>query len=380
MSTKHLDDVLATSDLTRWVEAQRQPVLSIVVPVRNEVQAIARTLGQLLTQDFDSRWYEIIVVDGESTDDTRSQVEAIISQNSNVRLLTNPKRLASAARNIGVRAAQGEYILIVDGHCEIKTPWLFRNVIQAFRDSGADCLGRPQPLDVSEGNATQRAIAVARSSWLGHHPDSFIYSAEPRFVPAHSVAVAYCRSVFDKVGYFDEQFDACEDVEFNTRIDNAGLTCYFTPAIAVHYVPRASLTGLFKQLARYGRGRVRLMRKHPSTFSWKSLLPAVFVAGVVVGLPLSFASRWLGLVYVVALLVYGVTVGVVSLQLAARRSWMTLARLPFVFATIHVASGWGAAAEALFGPSIREPLQENSSDTEVANRDAEARTRPNVAC
>jgi len=372
--------VLAASDLTRWVEAQRQPVLSVVVPVRNEVQAIARTLGQLLAQEFDSRWYEIIVVDGESTDDTRSQVEAIASQHSNVRLLLNPKRLSSAARNIGVRDARGEYILIVDGHCEIKTPWLFRNVIQAFRDSGADCLGRPQPLDVSEANATQRAIAVARSSWLGHHPDSFIYSDEPRFVPAHSVAVAYCRTVFDKVGYFDEQFDACEDVEFNTRIDNAGLRCYFTPAIAVHYVPRASFTGLFKQLARYGRGRVRLMRKHPSTFSWKSLLPAVFVAGVLVGLPLSFANHWLEIVYLVALIVYGAMVCFVSLCLAVSSSDLSvLPRLPFVFATIHVASGWGAAAEILLGRSIRRSLHTDSSESGLAHQ-AEARTRPNVVC
>ena len=86
---------------------------------------------------------------------------------------------------------------------------------------------------------------MARSSWLGHHPDSFIYSKEERFVPAISVAVAYRRDVFDKVGFFDENFDACEDVELNHRIDKNRLKCYFTPSITVQYCPRKSLGGLF---------------------------------------------------------------------------------------------------------------------------------------
>ena len=81
------------------------------------------------------------------------------------------------------------------------------------------------------------------------------------FVPPQSVAIAYRREVFDRIGLFDERFDACEDVEFNQRADEAGLTCFFTPRVAVHYHPRSTLSGLFRQMARYGRGRVRLARR-----------------------------------------------------------------------------------------------------------------------
>jgi hypothetical protein len=66
-----------------------------------------------------------------------------------------------------------------------------------------ECVGCPQPLDVTSATGLQRAIAAARSSPLGQHPDSFIYSTEPPFVPAGSVAVAYRREVFEIVGYFD---------------------------------------------------------------------------------------------------------------------------------------------------------------------------------
>ena len=111
---------------------------------------------------------------------------------------------------------------------------------------------------MEEASALQKAIAAARASWLGHHPDSFVYSSQEQFVPAKSVAVAYRRSVFDMVGLFDESFDTCEDVELNHRIDRAGLRCYFTPKIAIRYSPRLSLRALFLQMARYGRGRVRI--------------------------------------------------------------------------------------------------------------------------
>ena len=66
---------------------------------------------------------------------------------------------------------------------------------------------------------------------------------------------------------------ACGDVRSGpvkrvaSAVDRAGLRCFFTPRVAVHYYPRASLRGLFFQMMRYGRGRVRLLRnpKHPQT-------------------------------------------------------------------------------------------------------------------
>src|SRR5262249_37322445 len=154
-------------------------------------------------------------------------------------------------------------------------------VADAFRRSGADCIGRPQPLDVREATTFQRAVAAARSSWLGHHPDSYIYASAEGFVPPPSVALAYRREVFERVGLFGGRFDACEDVEFNHRVARAGLRCFFTPRVAARYVPRGSVRGLFRQMVRYGRGRVRLARKHSDTVSPRGFMPALFVFGLI---------------------------------------------------------------------------------------------------
>jgi succinoglycan biosynthesis protein ExoA len=346
--------------------------LSVIIPVRNEAEHISYVLDRLLAQNYEPEKLEIIVVDGLSEDATPQIVQEYVQKHPQiVRYFENPKRLSCAARNIGIQNSKGEAVLIVDGHCIIDNDDMLRNVSEAFTQSGADCLGRPQPLEMKDATALQWAIATARRSPLGHHPDSFIYSGKAQFSPASSVAVAYKKSVFEKVGYFDESFDACEDVEMNTRIDAAGLTCYFDPAIAVRYVPRKTLSRLAKQMNRYGRGRVRLWRKHRHTASLKSFAPGLFVLGFLLGMPFAlfvgvyhfipgFFEAMLGAflcttlcipayIWVVVLILYSIIVIVESVRLAnQQKRWNMLPILPFVFCFIHAGYGDGILREFFF--------------------------------
>ena len=327
-----------------------RPFVSVIVPVRNEATFLAETLYQLLEQRYDAARFEILVADGRSTDATRALVAELQTRYAQLRLLDNPRRWSSAGRNVAVRASRGDIVLLIDGHCELNNPYYLRNLADAFAESGADCVGRPQPLDVPCANRLQRAIATARASRLGHHPASFIYSDRPGFVPPQSVAVAYRRKVFESVGLFDERFDACEDVEFNHRVAKAGLTCWFTPRVRVHYHPRASLSGLFRQMFRYGRGRTRLLRKHRETFSLPGFVPAAFLAGVVAGPLLASWSLPLALFYLGVLGVYGTVLLFASLALCVReRDVRLLPLLPLIYLTIHTGSGAGVWCEALFG-------------------------------
>lgn len=350
-------------------KAARRPFVSVIVPVRNEEAFLADTLHQLLTQDYEASRFEILVADGRSTDDTRTIVAALQTRHANLHLLDNPRRWSSAGRNAAVRAARGEIVLLIDGHCELNNPNYLQNLADAFDESGADCVGRPQPLDVTGATAMQRAIAAARASRLGHHPASHIYSDREGFVPPHSVAVAYRREVFDSVGLFDERFDACEDVEFNHRVARAGMTCWFTPRVQVHYHPRSSLAGLFRQMVRYGRGRVRLLRKHPETFSLPGFVPAAFLAGVVLGPLLACWSSVLAMLYLGVLAVYGMALLSCGLSLCVReREARLLPLFPLVFMAIHAGAGAGVWCEMLAGPRRppAEPVAEPSLPARAA--------------
>jgi succinoglycan biosynthesis protein ExoA len=348
-------DRRAPAGVTAPVTEER-PFLSVIVPVRNEQAFIEATLRQLLHQNYEP--FEVLVADGESTDATPEIVSRLAREHPNLRLVANPHRWSSAGRNAALRVARGDIVLVVDGHCDVNDPDHLRKLAEAFDASGADCIGRPQPLDVGNATPLQRAIAVARSSPMGHNPSSCIFSSKEGFVPPHSVAVAYRRAVFDTVGIFDDTFDACEDVEFNHRVAQAGLRCFFTPRVAVRYYPRSQLTGLFRQMARYGRGRVRLLRKHASTFSLACFVPALFLLGLITGPLFIWHSTWFASFYVGMLGLYALTVLATSLALSVRvREIRVVAWLPLVFATIHLGAGAGVLRECIAG--IRGSAQPN---------------------
>src|SRR5579875_3776875 len=246
-----------------------KPTISIVVPVRNEALTLPSLLESLVEQDFPPNAFEIIVADGRSTDATRALVLDFAAKSAvAVSLVDNPGIRSSAGRNAGVAAARGEFIVFIDGHCRIPSRNLLRSTVALFQETRADCLCRPQPLLAPPGSWLGSVVAAARASTLGHGRDSLIYDMTAAgFVDPASSGASYRRSVFSAIGVYDERFDACEDVEFNTRVRKAGMLAYTDPRLAVYYEPRSSLRALLRQMVRYGRGRVRLMTKHPDTVS-----------------------------------------------------------------------------------------------------------------
>ncbi len=319
----------------------KRPDVSVILPVRNEGRHIRAVLEDLQAQELDGLTMEIIVVDGESEDDTVARVEAVAERDPRVRLLSNPRRLSSAARALGAENAYGRFLLYVDGHCRIPSKTLLTDMVDLFARTQADALSRPQPLQSDEGDTLTRAIAAGRSSPFGHSLRSTIFDKGERQVSPVSAGAMYRRTVFRKVGNFDPAFDACEDVEFNYRVEQAGLVCWTSPKLAVAYEPRRTLGGLFKQMFRYGLGRARLHAKHPEAFTLESLVPAAFVVGLVlfpIGLILPAPWHWpitgpWTLYLVLSLAASAIT--------AAKRGWSLLPLLPLVFATIHAGLGCG---------------------------------------
>ncbi len=316
--------------------------ITVVMPVRNEAAHIEAVLGEVLSQELGALTLEVLVVDGESTDNTVERVKRVATRDSRVRVLNNPKRLSSAARALGVEHSRGTYVAIIDGHCHLPSRTLLADMVDLFERTGADCLSRPQPLVPSQDGMTARAVAAARTSPFGHSVHSTIYDNSERKVAPTSSGAMYHRRTFEKVGNFDTRFDACEDVEFNYRCEQAGLDCYTSPALAVEYEPRSSFRALYKQMHRYGLGRARLHRKHRSAFQIESLIPLGFVLGIPIAVAMAWFLpspwRWLG---VAPYALYALLSLVASIHTASKRGWALLPLLPVAFFVTHTGLGMG---------------------------------------
>src|SRR5215468_1614703 len=143
---------------------EEAPFVSIVMPVRNEAGFIARSVGSALDQDYPPERFEIIVADGQSTDDTRSIVESLQSAHPNLKLIENPGGIAPTGLNAAIGASRGEIIVRVDGHCEIATDYV-RRCVEHLRNDGVDGVGGP--IETIGETTTAKAIAAAMSSKFG---------------------------------------------------------------------------------------------------------------------------------------------------------------------------------------------------------------------
>jgi len=317
------------------------PFITIVMPVRNESKFIQATLMELIEQDYPKNCYEIIVADGESSDTTREIVKKMARRHNNIRLLNNPGILPSSGRNVGFKNGRGDIFLVIDGHCLINNRLYLQTVVDCYLKSGADCLGRPQPFIIPVYPTVQKAIALARTSTLGHSSNSFIHSNEEGFVSPVSVGFSYKRKVFEQIGYLDETFDACEDVEFNYRVEKAGYKCFFSPKISIQYFPRPDLKGLFKQLMRYGVGRAKFLMKHPETINLDMFLPSLFMLGIVFGPFFSLVHPYFGYFYLTIIGIYLCIISCEATKLGHKDGLQFVSKLLVAFPVIHLTLGLG---------------------------------------
>jgi succinoglycan biosynthesis protein ExoA len=318
------------------------PFVSVIVPVRNEAGFLTRCLAALSHQDYPRDLFEVIVLDGESTDATAIEAEeAARTLGAPDIFLTNQGRTTAKGFNLGLVVARGDVIVKVDGHTMVAPDFLSAGV-EALRRSGADAVGGPIET-VGEGPVGE-AIALAQSSRFGIGDAAFRYAQDERWTDSVAFG-AYRREVFEKIGRFAEDIDRGEDDEFNYRLGEAGGRILLTPAIRSRYSARSTLGGLWRQYWSYGLAKARVLQRHPRRLRWRHLVPSAFVSLLGLTSLLGYANK------PARRLAFSIAGGYLAANLSAsvflaagRDAWRRLPLLPVAFATIHVAAGAGFIA------------------------------------
>ena len=100
------------------------PKVTIIAPCRNEEKYIERAVISILNNDYPSELMDLLIVDGMSTDGTREIVKEMIKNDSRIKLLDNPHKIVPTAMNIGIKNAEGDYIIRIDCHSEFARDYI----------------------------------------------------------------------------------------------------------------------------------------------------------------------------------------------------------------------------------------------------------------
>ena len=318
-------------------EKNLPPIVSAVIPCRNERNHIEACVRSVLAQESVPGDFEVIVVDGMSDDGTREILARLARADRRLRVIDNPKRVTAHAMNLGIRHARGQYIAIMGAHSRYEPDYL-RASLRVSQRTGADNAGGSM---TCRGETwLQQAIACA------HHSPFSVGGARWHDVsyegPADTVfGGVYHRTVFDRIGGFDESLLRNQDDELNLRLVRAGGKIWHSPLIRSSYCPRSSLGALFRQYLQYGYWKVPVIKKHHRPASPRHLVPGAFVLGLI-ALPLAATFYPALLVLWLAMLAaYGAANLTASIATAAHSGWRYLPVLPLVFGCYHFGYGIG---------------------------------------
>ena len=318
-------------------------MITVICPVYNESAYISSVLDFFTKAlPYDK---ELILIDGNSTDDTCAIIKDYQLQHNNIHLLHNPDRYVPFALNKAIVAAKGDIIVRLDAHTDY-SPDYFQQITDTFQKTNADIVGGP--MRIAAGNSVQNAIGYATSTVFGIGNSSFHFENFEGYTDSVYLG-AWKRKIFEKTGLFDTTFKRNQDDEFHYRAKSLGFSVYQDPLIKLYYHPRKNLSLLFKQYYQYGMYKPLVLRKVKSALNFRHIIPSLFVIYLVT-LPIFLLS---GLIFwIFPLLLY--ILCALGFALSSKQTLQEISIIPVVYFTLHIAYGSGFIAGLSLKPASKK--------------------------
>jgi glycosyltransferase involved in cell wall biosynthesis len=233
---------------------------SIIVTVKNEAKTIEKCLNSLINQSYPIDLYEILVVDGRSTDCTHEIVQNI-KKNSSIHIewIEQTGFGISNARNIGVEKAKGNLILFIDGDA-YAVPNLLKNYSDCLIDENNNVGYFWGPVIIAnEENIIAKSIYISYYSLIGSHGANILYK----------------KSALKAINGFDEDFfGRGDEVVVNYKIKNKGYRSKKCESGIVYHVLPTSIFEFLK--IRYNDG-ISLRKIYSNYFHQEEKLKTNFI-------------------------------------------------------------------------------------------------------
>ncbi len=246
----------------------RTPMVSVVICAYNAERTMLPCMESLRRLRYPN--YEVIVVD----DGSRDRTAEIAMEFPEFRLIRQPNKGLSVARNVGLYAARGEIIAYTDSDCVVDPDWLTL-MVRAMVVGGFDGCGGPNYAPHEEGRI-EGCVAAAPGA------PCHVLVADDRAEHLAGCNMVFTKAALVAVGGFDAQFtSAGDDVDICWRILDAGFKLGYSPAAFVWHFRRNTVKAYYGQQRGYGRAEAALYLKYPERFNalgqikWRGTIPGL---------------------------------------------------------------------------------------------------------
>jgi glycosyltransferase involved in cell wall biosynthesis len=328
------------SGVTRVSGSLVRPLVSIVVPCRNEAAYIGQMLDSMLANEYPRDRLEVLIVDGMSDDGTRAVIADYASRYPLIQLLDNPKRTTPHALNLGLARARGGIIMRMDAHASYP-PNYIADLVDCMERTGAESVGAAWQTQPGDTTIMARAIAAALAHPFGIGNAHYRLGTNRLREVDTLQCACYRRDVFERLGPFDQDLLRSQDSEFTFRVLRAGGRVLLVPGVVVQYYTRESLGKLWRMFFQYGYFKPLVVRRVGAVMTARQLVPAVFVSSVLLA---ALFGPWLGAargLLALELGAYGAADLTVAAILARREGVLVGLASSVVFPVIHLAYGVG---------------------------------------
>ncbi|MGC8929237.1 MAG: glycosyltransferase [Candidatus Woesearchaeota archaeon] len=245
----------------------KKPLISIIIPTKNEEKYISKLLDSLIEQDYPKENFEVLIFDGLSEDKTLS-IAKTYKKKLNIRIFVNKKIKQVFAWNGGIKKAKGDFIIILGAHSIVKNDFIKKNVetLLKIREKEPKLAGvGGTHSNLYENKFAKISALMLSSPFLGG--SSFRYSEKPGFKET-IVFGFYDKKILKEINGFDEDFIIGEDYELNLRLNKRGYKLYFNPEIKSSYYSRSSLSKFIRQMFNYGAAKGLCIRAGYNKIVW----------------------------------------------------------------------------------------------------------------
>ncbi|MGE9896437.1 glycosyltransferase family 2 protein [Anaerovoracaceae bacterium SGI.195] len=311
--------------------------VSVIIPTLNEDEYIEQCIKSMFKQDYAIDLMEWIFVDGGSKDKTIAVISDYRDKYPTlIKLLNNPNKIASSAMNIGIEAAQGEYIIRLDAHSKYSPDYISK-CIYWIEKTGADNVGGIANTEAF--TKIGKCIAKMLTCSFGVGNSQFRITEESGYVDTVPFG-AFRKDLFDRIGPFEESLARNEDNEMNFRIRKNGGKIFLSNEIIFTYYCRESLLDIAKMAYGNGYWTVIAAKKIPGAMGVRHFIPLVFTIGLI-GIPIAyFMNKILCYLGLTILSVYFLIDLAISIKLTSRFYQFFI--LLILFPLFHISYGIGS--------------------------------------